>query len=108
MTAKAKDSSNRRDGESVVSRDPAEFARANATVGKAPETPELHQILVQTVRDYAIFALDRTGHILTWNAGAQRLKGWTPDEIIGSHFSVFYPPEDIAAGRPARNLREAT
>ncbi len=68
---------------------------------------ELQRMLVQSVRDYAIFALDRSGHVLTWNAGAQRFKGWTAEEIIGSHFSVFYPAEDIAAGKPERELRDA-
>jgi PAS domain S-box-containing protein len=71
------------------------------------ETPDLHRLLVESVRDYAIFALDRTGHILTWNPGAQRFKGWTADEAIGRHFSMFYPPEDIAAGKPDWELREA-
>lgn len=54
----------------------------------------LHRVLVESVRDYAIFALDSTGHVLSWNAGAQRFKGYTADEIIGQHFSVFYPVED--------------
>jgi PAS domain S-box-containing protein len=67
----------------------------------------LYRLLVETVRDYAIFALDKTGHIVTWNAGAQRFKGYTADEIIGKHFSVFYPPEDIARRKPDRELVEA-
>jgi len=60
------------------------------------------------VRDYAIFALDTEGHVATWNIGAQRFKGYTPEEIIGKHFRIFYPPEDIAAGKPERELEEAT
>ncbi|HEY9514111.1 MAG TPA: PAS domain-containing sensor histidine kinase [Gemmatimonadaceae bacterium] len=64
----------------------------------------LYRLLVDTVGDYAIFALDARGHILTWNAGAQRIKGYAAEDIIGRHFSVFYPPEDIAAGKPAREL----
>jgi PAS domain S-box-containing protein len=67
----------------------------------------LYQLLVDSARDYAIFALDADGHILTWNAGAERIKGYTRDEIVGQHFSVFYPPEDIAAGKPARELVDA-
>ena len=67
----------------------------------------LYRLLVETVRDYAIFALDRTGHVVTWNPGAQRFKGWTADEIIGRHFSAFYPSEDIASGKPDRALRTA-
>jgi PAS domain S-box-containing protein len=69
--------------------------------------PELYHLLVSSVRDYAIFALDPGGHIVTWNPGAQRFKGYTADEIIGKHFSIFYPPADVAAGKPAAELREA-
>ncbi|GEM_PF-819398 len=69
--------------------------------------PELFKHLVQGVRDYAIFALDPKGHIITWNAGAQRAKGYTADEIIGEHFSVFYTPEAKAIDHPAYELKEA-
>jgi PAS domain S-box-containing protein len=68
----------------------------------------LYGLLVSSVRDYAIFALDAGGHIITWNAGAERIKGYTPDEIIGRHFSVFYPPEDVAAGKTVWELEVAT
>jgi PAS domain S-box-containing protein len=68
---------------------------------------ELYRILVETVRDYAIFALDPTGHVLTWNAGAARIKGYAAHEIIGRHFSAFYPEEDILAGKPPRELEIA-
>jgi PAS domain S-box-containing protein len=64
------------------------------------DADDLYRLLVETVRDYAIFALGPRGHILTWNAGAERFKGWKAEEIIGRHFSVFYPPEDVAAGKP--------
>ncbi|HEX6132895.1 MAG TPA: PAS domain-containing sensor histidine kinase [Longimicrobiales bacterium] len=87
--------------------DGAAFDAARRSAGAAHETVDLHRLLVQTVREYAIFALDRTGHVLTWNAGAQRAKGYTAEEILGSHFSVFYPPDEVAAGRPERQLREA-
>jgi PAS domain S-box-containing protein len=59
---------------------------------------------VDSVRDYAIFALDPGGHVLSWNAGAERLKGYAPEEIIGRHFSAFYPPERIAEGFPEYEL----
>lgn len=62
------------------------------------------QTLVDSVKDYAIFLLSREGIVQTWNAGAQRLKGYTPDEIIGRSFELFYTPEDRAAGRPHRLL----
>jgi len=67
----------------------------------------LYRLLVDSAREYAIFALDAGGHILTWNASAERMKGYTRDEIVGQHFSIFYPPEDIAAGKPARELADA-
>ncbi|WP_290055850.1 PAS domain-containing sensor histidine kinase [Amycolatopsis solani] len=65
------------------------------------------RLLVQGVLDYAIFMLDRQGRISSWNAGAERIKGYPAEEIIGQHFSVFYPPEDVAAGKPAWELEVA-
>jgi hypothetical protein len=64
----------------------------------------IYEQVVETIRDYAIFALDAQGRIATWNAGARRLKGYTADEIIGRHFSIFYPAADVAAGKPAYEL----
>jgi PAS domain S-box-containing protein len=72
------------------------------------ETAELYRLLVETVRDYAIFALDPSGRIISWNAGAQRIKGYRAEEIIGKHFSTFYPEEDIARGKPAMELEVAS
>jgi PAS domain S-box-containing protein len=69
-----------------------------------PQTVDLYHLLVDRVQDYAIFALDPQGTILSWNVGAERLKGYTADEVIGKSFSIFYPPEDIAAGKPVRKL----
>ncbi len=63
--------------------------------------------LVEAVVDYAIFQLDLRGHVTTWNSGAQRIKGYSPDEIIGKHFSAFYTPEDRAAGMPQKALQMA-
>jgi PAS domain S-box-containing protein len=65
---------------------------------------DLYKLLVDSVADYAIFALDATGTILTWNEGAKRLKGYVAEEIVGKRLSIFYPPEDIAAGKPDRLL----
>ena len=62
-------------------------------------TDELLSLLVASVKDYALFVLDATGHVATWNAGAERIKGYTADEIIGRHFSTFYPEEDVLAGK---------
>jgi PAS domain S-box-containing protein len=66
------------------------------------------QVLVDSLQDYAIFLLDVDGRVATWNPGAERIKRYASDEIIGTHFSVFYPPEDVAAGKPARLLEIAT
>jgi PAS domain S-box-containing protein len=88
-------------------RDEGDYDQARSSGGTAHETTDIHRLLVESVRDYAIFALDATGHVLTWNPGAERFKGWTAEEIIGRHFSTFYPVEDIAAGKPAYELRVA-
>jgi PAS domain S-box-containing protein len=70
----------------------------------ADAATELHALLIESVTDYAIFALDPDGVIVTWNRGAARLKGYAADEIIGQHFSCFYPAGDLAAGKPAMEL----
>ncbi|UGB39206.1 hybrid sensor histidine kinase/response regulator [Frateuria soli] len=64
-------------------------------------------LLVQGVRDYAIYLLDADGRVASWNAGAQRIKGYRVDEVLGKHFSHFYADEDVSTGRPARNLAVA-
>ena len=65
------------------------------------------RLLVESVRDYAIFMLDTTGHVVTWNLGAERIKGYQASEIIGKHFSVFYLPDDAATGICEAELIEA-
>lgn len=72
-----------------------------------PHSEELFRLMVENVREYAIFLLDPRGHVASWNGGAERIKGYSSREIIGKHFSVFYPPEDIAAGKPAQELEIA-
>src|ERR1051325_8200315 len=72
------------------------------------EESALDRLLVASVVDYAIFRLDPHGHIQTWNAGAERIKGYTAGEIIGRHFSIFYTPEDLAAHKPERELEIAS
>ncbi|WP_250516553.1 PAS domain S-box protein [Caballeronia sp. INDeC2] len=76
---------------------------------RAPLTPALQtdasfRLLVEAVEDYAIFLLDAHGNVATWNSGAKRIKGYDAREIVGRHFSVFYPPDDIAAGKPQNEL----
>lgn len=70
-------------------------------------TNETFRILVETVKDYAIFMLDPDGNVATWNAGAQAFKGYTKSEIIGQHFSRFYGEDDLASDKPRRELRDA-
>jgi PAS domain S-box-containing protein len=70
-------------------------------------TTALMQLLVGNVRDYAIILLDTQGRVLTWNGGAERLMGWKSAEIVGQHFSRFYPPEDIAKGKTEMELAAA-
>jgi PAS domain S-box-containing protein len=73
----------------------------------AGDTEESFRLLVESVKDYAIFMLDPTGIIQTWNPGAERLKGYAAKEIIGQHFSIFYTPADRSAGKPEKGLRRA-
>ena len=81
--------------------------------GERPPSPftvegrSVYQLLIESVRDYAIFVLDTEGRIATWNIGAERLKGYKPNEIIGRHFSTFYGQEDIESRKPWRELEIA-
>ena len=72
------------------------------------EKEELTHAMIENVLDYSIVRLDPEGHVVSWNQGSQRLKGYTADEIIGRHFSCFYPEEDQASGKPTAILRTAT
>jgi PAS domain S-box-containing protein len=69
---------------------------------------DLYRLLIDQVKDYALFVLDAEGRVVTWNAGAERIKGYTADEIIGQHFSVFYPEEVIRSGWPEHELKVAS
>ncbi|HLO24750.1 MAG TPA: PAS domain S-box protein, partial [Geobacteraceae bacterium] len=71
------------------------------------ESEELFHIQVEGIKDYAIFMLDVQGNVLNWNAGAERLKGYRAEEIIGKHFSCFYPEEDRTGNKPAEELKKA-
>ncbi|HEV2304650.1 MAG TPA: sigma 54-interacting transcriptional regulator [Candidatus Acidoferrales bacterium] len=68
---------------------------------------ERFRALVDAATDYAIFLLDPEGGVVSWNSGAERIKGYAPDEIIGHHFSRFYAPEDLELGKPAEHLKRA-
>ncbi|HVD77717.1 MAG TPA: PAS domain S-box protein, partial [Vicinamibacteria bacterium] len=74
---------------------------------KLAEAQEHFRLLVAGVEDYAIFLLDADGHVISWNAGAERIKGYRAEEIIGKHFSTFYRPEDVQSGHPRRELEAA-
>ena len=95
------------DLEKVAPTAAGEGGGTDAPGGIAHEMGELHHLLVSSVQDYAIFALDPKGYILSWNAGAERIKGYAPGEIIGKHFSIFYPRELVAEGFPEFELRTA-
>ncbi|HEY3198703.1 MAG TPA: PAS domain S-box protein [Nitrospirales bacterium] len=69
---------------------------------------ERFRLMVEGVTDYAILVLDPEGYIVSWNAGAQRLKGYRAEEILGYHFSRFYPAEDVQCGKPEHELKVAT
>lgn len=92
-------------GFAKVTRDLTEKRAAEESLRQSEEQLRL---LIQGVTDYAIYLLSAEGRVTNWNAGAQRIKGYAPDEIIGHHFSRFYTAEDQAAGRPATNLALAT
>ena len=72
------------------------------TIATGADDTNRHRLLIDAISDYAIYMLDAGGHVVSWNPGAQRFKGYTADEIVGEHFSRFYTPEDRAAGLPAR------
>ncbi|WP_042335545.1 hybrid sensor histidine kinase/response regulator [Bradyrhizobium sp. DOA9] len=91
-------------GFAKVTRDITERQQAHAEL---LESERRYRRLIEAVIDYAIFQLDPHGNVATWNPGAQRIKGYAPDEIIGQHFSRFYTPEDLASGVAKRALAEA-
>jgi PAS domain S-box-containing protein len=74
---------------------------------RARRQAEQMRLLIQGTTDYAIFMLDPHGRVATWNAGAERLKGYRSEEIVGRHFSVFYPREEVERGRPQERLGRA-
>ena len=71
------------------------------------QSEECYRLLVNGLKDYAIVMLYPTGHVVTWNTGAENIKGYLSEEIIGKHFSLFHAAEDVAQGKPERELRIA-
>ncbi|HXH43193.1 MAG TPA: PAS domain S-box protein [Bradyrhizobium sp.] len=99
-----KDEQGRLIGFAKVTRDITERQQAHTEL---LESERRYRRLIEAVIDYAIFQLDPEGNVATWNPGAERIKGYAPEDIIGQHFSRFYTPEDVASGVPKRALAEA-
>jgi len=91
-------------GFAKVTRDITERKRSQEALRRSEEQ---FSLLVQGVTDYAIYMLDPEGHITSWNSGAQRLKGYAENEVVGQHFSAFYTPEERDAGLPMQALKTA-
>ena len=91
----------------VALRNAVLLGEAQRAANQINTSEERFRLLVESVKDYAIFLLDPAGHVTSWNQGAERIKGYRADEILGRHFSSFYSTEDILAGRPARGLSTA-
>jgi PAS domain S-box-containing protein len=79
----------------------------NEAVDRLRQSEEQHRLLVESVTDCAIIMLDRHGYVTNWNSGAERIKGYRVSEIVGAHFSIFYPPEDRDRGVPSLGLETA-
>jgi PAS domain S-box-containing protein len=91
-------------GYAKITRDMTEQRQAQQALLEAERR---FRILIQGVTDYAIYMLDPEGRVTNWNAGAERIKGYSPEEIVGEHFSRFYTPEDLDVGLPKRALETA-
>jgi diguanylate cyclase (GGDEF)-like protein/PAS domain S-box-containing protein len=102
IAAAIRDISGRKDAEKHL----AQMEGASRLVeGALRESEERYRMLLDGVQDYAIFMMDPRGQVVSWNAGAERIKGYTADQIIGHNFSCFFPPRDIERGRPKEILR---
>ncbi len=89
----------------VIKRPPS--ARAGSWIQETNRIAQESALLLDSITDYAIFMLDANGCVVSWNKGAERLKGYRADEIVGQHFSRFYAENDVVAGKPAMELEIA-
>ena len=104
LTAKAVDKSERTQR---MAEEKARDLSEQLSAQKIRKSEERFRLLVEGVKDYAIFLLNSKGFVASWNAGAERIKGYRADEIIGQHFSRFYPAEVIAEGKPEKAVGAA-
>src|ERR1700733_8611548 len=91
----------------AVSTRPLSGFEGSRTEEAVRQSEESFRLLVESVQEYAIFMLSPQGNVINWNKGAERIKGYTAEEILGKPFSCFYPPEAIAQGKPGHELRTA-
>jgi PAS domain S-box-containing protein len=82
-------------------------SRSNAPEGMLRRGDEQSRLFIELVQDYAIFMLDREGYVISWNVGAERIKGYKAHEILGKHFSIFYQPEEVSSGKSGWALEVA-
>src|SRR6266705_4531609 len=90
-----------------LSSQPIQMSDDRSSHSALQRAEEQFHTLVDSVEEYAIYMLDPAGNVMTWNAGAEKIKQYTAEEIIGKNFACFYTAEDVAAEKPQRNLRQA-
>ena len=93
------------DGSTLILEMGIDVTERKRTEAELHETQERFRLLLDGVKDYAIYMLDPKGRVVSWNAGAAHIKGYQSEEILGENFSCFYTAEDIASGKPARELQ---
>jgi PAS domain S-box-containing protein len=91
----------------VIFADIRDITEQRATMDALHRSNEIFRHIVEGAQDYAIFMLDTDGSVVSWNTGAERITGYSASEVVGKHFSLFYSPEDIARGKPQKNLEQA-
>ncbi len=109
LTGFIRDISDRKQAESLLKNSKKALEKTvTSQTSELGKSEERFRLMVSAIKDYAIFMLDEAGHIITWNTGAENLKGYKASEIVGQHFSKFYPQKDILNRKPEFELQEAT